>query len=68
MFKQVVELRKEVLGPEHADTLAVTRTLAIALEKMEGRSKEAEALYRSVLEARTKALGAKHVDTIAAMW
>ncbi|KAH6714712.1 P-loop containing nucleoside triphosphate hydrolase protein [Leptodontidium sp. MPI-SDFR-AT-0119] len=62
----VLELRKDVLGAKHPDTIRAMASLA-ATWWQQGRSNEAEQLEIEVLELRKEVLGAKHPDTIKAM-
>ncbi|KAI2970177.1 hypothetical protein CBS147482_10909 [Aspergillus niger] len=60
---QVLELRKQVLGPEHPDTLASMSNLALTYW-YQGQWKEAEELQVQVLELRKQVLGPEHPDTL----
>lgn len=63
LYKQLVELRAEVLGAMHVRTLSATVDLAISIEN-QGRRTDAEALYREVLKKRTETLGPEAPDTL----
>ncbi|EHA26118.1 hypothetical protein ASPNIDRAFT_36453, partial [Aspergillus niger ATCC 1015] len=63
---QVLELRKQVLGPEHPDTLASMSDLAWTYGN-QGRWKEAEELQVQVLELRKQVLGPEHPGTLTSM-
>ncbi|GLA56089.1 hypothetical protein AnigIFM63604_004385 [Aspergillus niger] len=63
---QVVELRKQVLGPEHPDTLTSISNLASTYWN-QGRWKKAEELIVQVLELRKQVLGHEHPDTLTSM-
>jgi hypothetical protein len=63
---QVLELRKDVLGEKHPDTIRAMGNLASTWHQ-QGRSDEAEGLKIQVLELRKDVLGEKHPDTILAM-
>ena len=63
---QVLELRKEVIGEKHPDTITAMANLASTWWQ-QGRSEEAEQLEVQVLELRKEVLGEKHPDTISAM-
>lgn len=58
--------RRALLGPTHADTLALVN-LEAHLLKDGGSFAEAGVRYRQVLEARSAALGPTHVGTAASM-
>lgn len=57
------ELRKQVLGEEHPDTLAALNSLANALD-YQGKSAEAEPLFRRCLEIQKRVLGEEHHETV----
>lgn len=63
MFKQVIDLRTEVLGAKDKRTLGTIVDMAIAIEN-QGRRTEAEALYRQMLKARSDTLGPEAPETI----
>ncbi|GMF97349.1 unnamed protein product [Aspergillus oryzae] len=63
---QVLELRKQVLGPEHPDTLTSIANLALTYRN-QGRWKEAERLQVQVLELRKQVLGPEHPDTLTSI-
>ncbi|CZR68366.1 uncharacterized protein PAC_18265 [Phialocephala subalpina] len=63
---EVLDLRKEVLGPKHPDTITAIANLASTWRK-QGRSGEAEKLEIEVLDLQKEVLGPKHPDTITAM-
>jgi len=56
VYEEVLESRRHVLGPEHADTLTAQAYLAACLEEM-GRYEEARVFYEKALEARRRVLG-----------
>jgi CHAT domain-containing protein/Tfp pilus assembly protein PilF len=62
LHRDVLQARREVLGPRHPDTLGSLHNLA-ALYQSQGRYGEAEPLYRDALEARREVLGPRHPDT-----
>jgi serine/threonine protein kinase/tetratricopeptide (TPR) repeat protein len=62
-LRRAVELRREVLGPEHPDTLKAIDSLAM-LFGYAGKYAEAEPLFRDTLEARRRLLGPEHADTL----
>ncbi|KAI2885598.1 hypothetical protein CBS13152_7503 [Aspergillus niger] len=63
---QVMESRKQVLGPEHPDTLTSMGNLA-STYRNQGRWKEAEDLEVQELEICKQVLGSKHPDTLTSM-
>ncbi|RYO93786.1 hypothetical protein DL763_004271 [Monosporascus cannonballus] len=63
---QATELRKEVLGEKHPDTLTSMGNLASTYCN-QGRWKEAELLGLQVLETRKRVLGEEHPDTLTSM-
>lgn len=64
--KQAMEIRKEVLGPDHPDTLVSMANLAATYAR-QGRWKDAESLEVQVLEIRKEVLGPNHPDTLTSM-
>ena len=60
---QVMETRKQVLGPEHPDTLTSMGSLA-SIYWNQGRWKEAEQLELQVIETQKQVLGPEHPDTL----
>jgi len=65
-YLQGLELRRQALGAEHADTLKVQGLLALLYEQQPRWHDEAVKMYDAVLAARTKALGELHKDTVVA--
>ncbi|PQE33407.1 kinesin light chain protein [Rutstroemia sp. NJR-2017a WRK4] len=63
---EVLELRKEILGIKHPDTITAMASLASTWWQ-QGHSEKAEQLEIEVLELRKKILGTRHPDTITAM-
>ncbi|PKY04544.1 violaceus kinesin [Aspergillus campestris IBT 28561] len=63
---QVLQLCKQVLGPEYPDTLMSMNDLATTYWN-QGRWKEAEELEIQVLQLRKQALGLEHPDTLTSM-
>ena len=61
MHRQVLELRKIVLGPEHPDTLTSMNNVAQALSK-QGNYREAEQMHQQVLELDKVVSGPEHPD------
>ncbi len=66
LVSQVLELRKNVLGEKHPDTIIAIANLASTWHQ-QGRLDEAEQLKSQVLELQKNVLGEKHPDTIRAM-
>jgi len=63
---RAVEIRRELLGEEHPDTLMSVNNLASAYY-YQGRDPEAERLHRETLDIRRRVLGEEHPDTLASM-
>ncbi|KAJ5730155.1 P-loop containing nucleoside triphosphate hydrolase protein [Penicillium malachiteum] len=63
---QVMETRKEMLGPEHPDTLTSMANLA-STYRNQGRWKEAEDLQLQVMETRKEVLGPEHPSALTSM-
>ncbi|KAG2490690.1 hypothetical protein HYH03_010852 [Edaphochlamys debaryana] len=63
LYRQVLELRQRVLGPEHPDTVSSINNLASCIQAR-GRYEEAEPLYRQALELRQRVLGPEHPNTV----
>jgi tetratricopeptide (TPR) repeat protein len=61
--RKVLSLRKEVLGPEHPDTLTSMGNLAGVLV-LQGKYEDAEAINRQALALREMVLGREHPDTL----
>ncbi|KAL4751018.1 hypothetical protein BDW72DRAFT_193288 [Aspergillus terricola var. indicus] len=66
LLVQVMETRKQVLGPEHPDTLTSMANLASTYWN-QGRWKEAEELLVQVTETRKGVLGPEHPSTLTSM-
>ena len=64
MYSEVLEVRRQVLGEHHPDTLGSRGNLATILEE-QGKSQQAEEMYREVLEVECQVLGEHHPDTLA---
>jgi tetratricopeptide (TPR) repeat protein len=64
--RKASSLRKDVLGPEHPDTLTSMSNLASVLDR-QGKYKEAEPINRQTLAQREKVLGPEHPDTLTSM-
>ena len=65
MHREVLEARREGLGPRHPNTLLAMSHTGLLLTKL-GRWDEAVALLRSALEEQRAILGASHVSTLTA--
>jgi predicted Ser/Thr protein kinase len=66
-FSKALQIRRRVLGPDHADTLEAMEMLSVALGTM-GKLNEAEAVERQILGIRLRVLGDEHPDTLASMF
>ena len=64
MQREVLEVKKRVLGPEHARTLTTAGNLALFLS-YQGKHAEAEQMQREVLEVQKQVLGAEHARTLS---
>mmetsp|Transcript_64364 Transcript_64364/g.112309 ORF Transcript_64364/g.112309 Transcript_64364/m.112309 type:complete len:493 (-) Transcript_64364:105-1583(-) len=64
--KQKYELSRQILGPEHPDTLRALNNYANAVGEL-GQLPELEPVQKEVLELRNRVLGPKHPDTIRAL-
>ena len=63
---KVKDMREEVLGAEHPDTITSMSNLASTYWD-QGRQDEAEQLQVQVMDMRKKLLGAEHPDTLTSM-
>ncbi len=61
-----LELRRQVQGEEHPDTLAVMNDLAY-IYKYQGKNAQAEPLYTKVLEVRRRVLGEENPATLSTL-
>lgn len=66
MHRQELQIREEVLGREHPDTLCSLYGLARVLNS-QGRYAEAEQMYRQMLELKERVLGREHPDTLSSV-
>ncbi|KAI1159510.1 P-loop containing nucleoside triphosphate hydrolase protein [Nemania serpens] len=66
LYWQTLQLREEVLGREHPDTLASMNNLALVLNS-QGKYDEAEAMHRQTLQLREEVLGREHPSTLTSM-
>jgi len=64
--ERALEVRRRVLGGEHADTLDAEWNLARIL-RSQGKLAEAEPLTREAMEKRRRVLGDDHPDTLASI-
>jgi tetratricopeptide (TPR) repeat protein len=62
LYRKVLAVREELLGPKHPETATSYDNLAVNLY-MQGRAHEAEPLYRNALAVRQEVLGTKHPQT-----
>ncbi|PVF91854.1 hypothetical protein CPB86DRAFT_830363 [Serendipita vermifera] len=65
--REVLELRKEILGPRHPDTILAMDDLASTLDDR-GQLEEAERMRREVLELQKEILGPLHPNIIQTMY
>ena len=63
LFRKVIQVRSQALGPKHPDTLASRNRLIYVLNEEE-KHEEAETEARQVLLLREKVLGLEHPDTL----
>src|SRR3954453_12193695 len=66
LYRETLQLRREVLGPRHPDTLRSLNNLASVLDN-QGRYGEAEPLDRESLQLRREVLGPRHPDTLSSL-
>ena len=66
MYRQTLEFRMNVLGPEHPDTLESMNNLSLTLNS-QGKYVEAKQIHRQTLELRMKVLGSEHPHTLESM-
>ncbi|KAB8229019.1 P-loop containing nucleoside triphosphate hydrolase protein [Aspergillus alliaceus] len=66
LLVQVIETRKQMLGPEHPDTLASMNSLA-SIYMNQGQWEKAEDLQVQVIETRKQVLGPKHPDILTSI-
>ncbi|MFJ9359318.1 tetratricopeptide repeat protein [Streptomyces mirabilis] len=64
-FERVLDLRREVLGPDHLETITTMHNLASVLHDL-GELGEAERLRTHVWRALERVQGAEHHDTLTA--
>ena len=63
---RVMQLRKQILGDEHPDTLRSMNRISCYLRDI-GRSHEAATVSKSVLQTRQELLGSEHRETLESM-
>ena len=63
-FRQVLDARMRILGPDHPQTLGTRYNLARALAD-QGRAPEAEAEFRQLLDVELRVFGPDHRATLA---
>ncbi|KAF2820930.1 TPR-like protein [Ophiobolus disseminans] len=66
LFRRAIQGRKDVLGPEHPDTLMSMSNLASVLDS-QGKYEEAEAMNRQTLALYQTVLGPEHPDTLTSI-
>ena len=66
MYRQTLELKKEVLGDDHPDTLGSMNNLALVF-RQQGKYAEAEMLQQQTLELTREVLGDNHRSTLDSM-
>jgi len=64
--REVLSIRRRVLGPEHPDTIASLLNLGSTLDS-EGRFSDAEKLQTETIEIQKRVLGSDNPDTLGAM-
>ena len=63
---ELLDVRRQQLGPEHPDTLTTMSHLAFSLSG-QGKRVEAEQMFRELLDLRRRVLGPQHRDTLATL-
>jgi tetratricopeptide (TPR) repeat protein len=63
IHREVLAVRRRVLGPEHPNTLWIAEKLASSLDD-QGKYVGAETMYREVLAVQRRVLGPEHLDTL----
>lgn len=66
LYRQTLELRRDILGPEHTSTLKSMNDLGLALERM-GKYDEADKMHRETLELKEKLFGHAHPSTLTSI-
>jgi Flp pilus assembly protein TadD len=62
MQRELLDIQRRVLGPEHPDTLMTRNDLVVTLAK-EGRYAESGKSFRELLDIQGRVLGPEHPDT-----
>jgi Tetratricopeptide repeat len=65
-YRQLLDVERRVLGPDHPQTLAAMDVLAVVIEDQD-RFAEAEQLFRETLAADQRVLGFQHLQTADVM-
>jgi tetratricopeptide (TPR) repeat protein len=63
LFGRVLAGKERRFGPEHPDTLAIVKSLAVVYGE-QGRYDEAEVLFKRALAGQEKLLGSEHLTTL----
>jgi len=66
LAEKAVKVRRELLGPEHADTLH-SMTILGNLERRQGRYAAAAEIHQQVFQIRRRVLGPEHPDTLSSI-
>jgi tetratricopeptide (TPR) repeat protein/tRNA A-37 threonylcarbamoyl transferase component Bud32 len=66
-FRDVIEVRAQIYGPEHRETLKGRRRLGLALLR-QGKNEQTQAEYRELLKLDEKLLGPEHPETLFSNW
>ena len=66
MERELLDVKRRVLGPEHPDTLTTMGNLACSLCD-QGKHAEAEQMFREVLDLQRRVLGPEHPETLATL-
>jgi len=66
VLTEVLDLERQVLGPENRNTLVTATNLAYVLMK-EGKLPESEKLYREALEIQRRTIGSDAPETLTTM-
>jgi hypothetical protein len=64
MTREVLDVQRRVLGPEHPGTLTTMSNLATSLRD-QGKHAEAEQMFRELLDVQRRVLGLEHPVTLA---
>ena len=66
MLRELLDVQRRLLGPEHPDTLTTMNNLARSLGG-QGKHPEAEQMLRELLDVRRRVLGLEHPNTLKTM-